>query len=439
MKAPFMPETVAKTNRILILTVGGAPQPIVASIKHWQPLRVIFVVSADTRACVDTDQEHNGKPSPSILTSLKNNGITDFAGRYNFLQITDPQDYTTLVSELRQLDDKVASFGQDYSDSQVIVDFTGGTKAMSAAMALTASRWEGCVISYVGGKERTKEGVGVVVDGQEQISHAHNPWAALGYLVEEQIRPLFNNGSYAAASRLLEPARNAANSPRKEEIQAIIHLCDFFEAWDSFQHKTALKEISKILKNWNNFPFGSGVKSNLKKWFVTHQPTLTQLCADDSPETRKALAVDLIANAYRRIQQGACDDAVARLYRAVEALAQARLLEHGFSDTAAIPLENVPDLLQREWRDRHQDENGCIKLGLQDDYKLLSALGDGLGAAFANLKLNDREKSPLVLRNASILAHGYQPVSRAAAKKLLQAVLQLAGIKKEELLTFPTI
>lgn len=427
------------TKNFLILTVGGAPQPIVASIKHWQPLRVIFVVSADTRASVDTDKEYNGKPSLCILTSLNNNGITGFAGRYDLFLISDPQDYTALVGELRQIDDKVASFRRDYHDSQVIVDFTGGTKAMSAAMALTASRWQGCVISYVGGNERTKDGVGVVVDGQEQISHAHNPWAALGYLVEEQIRPLFNNGSYAAASRLLTPARDAADSPRKEEIQAIVLLCDFFEAWDTFQHRNALKKIPLVNKNWNNFVLGSEVKRKLGEWFDKHQSTLKQLCTDDAPENREALAIDLIANAGRRIRQGACDDAVARLYRAVEALAQARLCGHGFSNTDAVPLEKIPEALQSEWRDRARDGNGCIKLGLQDGYKLLSALGDGLVETFADLKLNDPVKSPLVLRNASILAHGYQPVSSEAAGKLFQAVLQLAGIKEEELLIFPAI
>ncbi len=424
----------------LIATVGGAPQPVVAAIKHWQPVRVVFVVSKDTHESVTKDKEFNGKPAPCILTSLKGNGITDFTGRYECFHMTDPQDYTALVGELRKLDQNVKSWRRDYGEIQLVVDFTGGTKAMSAAMALTASRWEGCVVSYVGGTERTKDGVGIVVDGQEQISHAQNPWAALGYLVEEQIRPLFNNGSYAAAKRLLEPALNAVEPPRNEELSALINLCDFFDMWNNFQHRSALKEkMPRIKKNWNNLTLGSGIKKTLDEWLKKHKPVLQKLCADDSPETREALAIDLIANARRRMEQGAFDDAVARLYRAIEALAQARLCRYGFPKTDAVSLDKLPVELQTEWQERQRDEQGCLKLGLQDNYKLLSALGDQRGEIFLTLQLNDQKRSPLVARNASILAHGYQPVSKDAAQNLLDAALKLAGIEERELLEFPKL
>jgi hypothetical protein len=140
----------------------------------------------------------------------------------------------------------------------------------------------------------------------------------------------------------------------------------------------------------------------------------------------------------RRIAKGLFDDAVARLYRAVEALAQAQLSSHDFFNTAAVSFEKLPDTLKREWRDRPKDKDGCLKLALQDDYKLLSALGDKLGKKFTEQKL-DTPKSPLSLRNQSILAHGYQPISQKAAEGLLTATLELAGCKVENLLTFPEI
>jgi CRISPR-associated protein (TIGR02710 family) len=426
-------------HTLLIATVGGAPQPIVASIKKWSPVRVVFVVSNETRASVITDTEHAGKPSPCVLTLLQTNGVTDFDGRWEFFNISDPQNYTSLVREMRDLDAKVGTWKESYPAGQLVVDFTGGTKAMSAAIALIVSRWTDTLVSYVGGTERGKDGVGVVVDGKEQILHAQNPWEALGYLVEDQAKTLFNNGNFAAAQQILDPARKAAESPRKGELSVLIALCEFFDLWDKFQHSDALSKVSQINKNWNNLILVDATKNSLKSWFGTIKPTLETLCAADSAKKRKAQAIDLVANANRRIQQGAYDDAVARLYRATEALAQAQLFTYDFPDTSTVPFEKLPEVLQQEWVKRDRDEKGNIKLALQDDYKLLATLNDAIGQTFADLGLNDPQKSPLVARNQSILAHGYTPISDKAARQLFETVLQLLDTDENHLLTFPNI
>jgi CRISPR-associated protein (TIGR02710 family) len=429
-----MPET------FLIATVGGSPAPVVASIIKWQPVRVLFIVSRETRKSVTTDAEFNGRPSPCILTAVKDNGITDFAGRYDFFETPDPQDYTALVREFRQIDLTVTKWRKDYGDIRIVVDFTGGTKSMSAAMALIASRWENTTISYVGGTERTKDGVGVVVDGKEHISHAHNPWAALGYLIEEQAKTLFNHGAYAAAKRLLEPVRNAAASPRKEELNVLITLCDFFYKWNHFQHKAALKIIPQIEKQWNNLTIDADVRAGLQHWFSICKTDLEQLTeGGNTEETRNALVRDIMANAARCMEQGAFDDAVARLYRAVEALAQARLCRHDFPDTSAVSFKQLPARLQEEWQSNSRNKNGCIKLAFQDDFVLLCELDDELGRCFQDLHLHDPQKSLLSARNKSILAHGYEAVSAEVAEKLLEAALKLAGIEKNELVEFPKI
>ncbi|WP_321491783.1 TIGR02710 family CRISPR-associated CARF protein [uncultured Desulfobacter sp.] len=428
------------SETFLIATVGGSPAPIVASIKKWQPVRVLFIVSMETKKSVTTDTEFNGRPSPCILTSIKENGIADFTGRYDFFEIPDPQDYTALVREFRRIDQTVNKWKRDYDDIRIVVDITGGTKPMSAAMALIASRWENSTVSYVGGTERTKDGVGVVVDGKEQISHAHNPWAALGYLVEEQVKTLFNHGAYAAAKRLLEPARNAADSPRKEELNAFITLCDFFYLWNNFQHKAALKMVPRIEKDWNNLPIDADARSGLQHRFSIYKTELTQLTKGDNTEaTGNALVRDLLANARRCMGQEEFDDAVARLYRAAEALAQARLCRYDFPDTGAIAFNRLPKRVQEMWQSHTRDQKGCIKLGLQDDFTLLYELDDERGRCFRELHLHDPQKSMLSARNKSILAHGYEPVSRIVAEKLLNATLKLADIEKENLLQFPKI
>ena len=134
---------------------------------------------------------------------------------------------------------------------------------------------------------------------------------------------------------------------------------------------------------------------------------------------------ELLANAERRGAEGRLDDAVARLYRCTEAIAQAQLLSERRLDSAAVPLEKLPDSLREKWSSRAED--GLLKLALQDDYALLAELRDGLGIAFRNQRM-DGEKSPLSARNGSILAHGFQPISKAVYDELLKCVKELAGI-----------
>ncbi|OQX91368.1 MAG: hypothetical protein B6D58_08485, partial [candidate division Zixibacteria bacterium 4484_95] len=54
----------------------------------------------------------------------------------------------------------------------IVIDLTGGTKQMSAALALAATE-QGLKVSYVGGEERTKDGLGTVVSGTEKIYYKY--------------------------------------------------------------------------------------------------------------------------------------------------------------------------------------------------------------------------------------------------------------------------
>lgn len=417
------------TARLLIATIGGSPEPIAASLLHWRPARVIFVVSAETKAFV----------SSQILPSVQNAGWTDFdAGRYDLLDVADAQDYTGVVARLRSLDGRISEWMRDRHGAEVIADFTGGTKAMTAGLALASAGWP-CQISYVGGSVRTKEGVGIVVSGREQIVHARNPWDALGYLAVEQALLLFDNGNFSAAGQLLESTRDRmADASQKREFQALATLCQLCELWERFQHKDALSKLRALQRDKNDLSalLGSHRSGVVLRWIMLAEEKLKQLADPQAaPSSRLTLVRDLLGNAQRRIREGRFDDAVARLYRAIEALAQAWLQEYGFTDTAKVPLGKVTEPLRTEWQSRACD--GVVKLGLQDDYALLAALGDPLAARFREATLDDPQRSLLVSRNSSILAHGYAPVGKDVAQKLFAAALKLANIEASELNFFP--
>jgi CRISPR-associated protein (TIGR02710 family) len=420
-------------HTLLICTVGGTPEPIVAALKHWKPARIRFVVTPETRPSIE------GQIRPLAQAE----GLDFDPGRYDVLELSDGQDFAGCLRELRELTPVIQEWlnrGDQYQGEpyQVVVDFTGGTKCMSAALALHARRWR-CVFSYIGGKARTKEGVGIVVSGKEQVLHAYNPWEALGFQAVERFAALFDQQAFAAAAILADSAiRNMTDPSRKRELNALKLLAEAYDAWDRFDHKEAVAKLGDVAKYENDLHavLGPTKSGQVCDGIAKNCRYLQQLVETSSPN--KLHVMDLLANARRRKEEGRLDDAVARLYRAIEAVAQLALAErHQITDTKRVPLASVPEPLRSQWASRAQE--GMIFLGLQDAYALLHALGDALGDKFMQLQLHDRERSPLVARNQSILAHGWQRVSENVFNRLWGAALQLAETSESDLPSFPRL
>jgi CRISPR-associated protein (TIGR02710 family) len=399
-------------HTLLICTVGGSPEPIVQALLHWRPAAVRFVVSAQTRPAVDavlaSYATQTGGPLPP--------------GCYELISVDDPQHLGTVVASLRPLAEAVDKWSTRGENYRVVADLTGGTKCMSAALALVARRWP-CKFSYVGGDRRSKDGVGIVEAGSERIVPADNPWNALGYQAVEDVVTVFNCGGYAAATVLLQTAITSADDPAvKRELNTLKAVCDAYAAWDRFDHQMARTRFDDALKNRNDLAaiFADGQK--LLQRLDQHRKRVAELA--DATEPTAAWVEDLLCNANRRAEEHRFDDAVARMYRGFEALAQVRLREgHGISDTEAVALSSLPDGLRAAWKGREHSD-GNVKLGLQDGYRLLKELGDDLGGRFTQCGL-DGERSPLVARNQSILAHGFQPVGQKVFSQLKKALSEL--------------
>jgi CRISPR-associated protein (TIGR02710 family) len=134
------------------------------------------------------------------------------------------------------------------------------------------------------------------------------------------------------------------------------------------------------------------------------------------------LLVDLLNNAMRRgDDERKYDDAVARLYRAMELLAQRQLLTHSI-DSSDVKPEDIPAELRQKWESLF--EEGSAKIGLAHCYELLTALGDPLGEFYGD----EKAKRLLSTRNNSILAHGLHSVNR----EVYVTLRDLVGRKAEE-------
>ncbi|NJO63205.1 MAG: hypothetical protein HC836_34795 [Richelia sp. RM2_1_2] len=130
-------------SKILFITVGGSFQPIVTSIRSLQPDRVIFIAS-DGEKGSKSQVIGQGTPCeirrgaevveklPNIPTQLE---LGDsFQKERDLILVENPDDlnecYTKIHPVIRNLQQK--------ANHEIMADYTGGTKSLSAALVMAA-------------------------------------------------------------------------------------------------------------------------------------------------------------------------------------------------------------------------------------------------------------------------------------------------------------
>jgi CRISPR-associated protein (TIGR02710 family) len=408
---------------LLVTTVGGSPAAIAAGILHVKPERVLFVCSPETRASVE---QPSGRGDPAILDLVRQDGFEVPPGSYDIIEIPDAQDLEGLVQKARrEIEPLIREWVKHSGQHRVVVDFTGGTKCMSAGIVLASLDWP-CHWQYVGGTERTKGGIGIVVNGKEQIVNPRNPWDTLAWRHVLRAAALFDEGQTGGAVSVLEGALRQTEPGRlKRALSALLQFCRIYHEWDAFRHEDALKAAGDFRGSVDTLSFfiSTGRVDEFDRRVSSDVRVLEALRS--GADGNELLLADIFSNGLRRLHERRFDDAVARFYRCVEGLAQLALASHGIGSTAEVPVQAIPEPLRSEWRVEEGQET--LALPLYRSFQLLHALGDDLGCRFFKSHLADSRKSPLQARNHSILAHGFHAVSEADAKSLLEDVRRLAG------------
>ncbi len=310
---------------------------------------------------------------------------------------------------------------------------------MSAALALVARPWLNSRFSYVGGAERDRNNVGIVVSGSERVVHAANPWDALGYQAVEDAVAAFDRYAFGEGAQLLRDAlkRISDDGSRKSELNALATFMDAYDLWSRSEYGKAFEKFEQCEKRLNDLAAAlhPNPRNRLKDHINEARTRLEGLKRGFDHPTR-ALLEDLISDAKRRQQEGRHVDALARLYRAVEATAQLRLWEKYEIRTSSVPLEKLPQPMRE--RLKAQAEDGTVKLALQASFELLRCWQDPLGERFAELGWHGRG-SPLIRRNESIAGHGFAPVSPETSVQLWEGALSLAELADKDVFRFPQL
>jgi len=399
--------------KMMIMSLGGSPEPLKKSISEHRPARLIFFASHDSNTKLGEVLQIEGYKPIKIETEITEN----------------PNSLYECYRAAKRCVDRCAR--ADIPDSDILVDYTGGTKVMSAALLLATAGYS-YGFNYVGGDARSKDGLGIVQNGHEVMYADMNPWSAFAEEEKRQIVTLFNARRYSAVIEILDLCKRELPLQIALSFKFIRHLANGFLFWDQFQHKKAFDCLQKSLSALEQYLkyYPCEQYDQLNKELQIHIEYLSTLLekTNQIQKFHPMLIRELINNARRRIDDKSFDDAAARLYRALELYGQICFEKQiGCSNDRVKPAK-IPQELRDEFiRKYGEPHHEILKLPLQATFTVLRAVGHDAGQRFFDFL--EEIKNIQSARNKSILAHGVQPVSAHAAQSILDTVTDFVQMK----------
>jgi CRISPR-associated protein (TIGR02710 family) len=385
-------------------------QPLRWHLQKSHPDFVVWVVS-------DESQAHAERMAQEMHFNQE---------RYEFRRVTAFEDVERVYRDCRALLRDLGA--QGFPASSIEVDYTSGTKAMTAGLALAAVA-HGCgTLSYIAGDRDA----GVVISGTERVVSVEprRLWADQRIqLAGDYCRAL----RFDAAMALVEGLNDAWLGEYERTLVAGLALVAAgYGAWDRFDYARGIGELTKLL----------AVEAGECAAFRPDRVLVGLLHALNSERgiTADRLA-DLCNNARRRLDEGRYDDALARLYRLAEMLAQWNLSKDFGIQSEDVDLNRVPAAVRSVLESR-RDADGRVRIGLEWDYTLLKELGHPVGREF-DTGASRGIGVLLKQRNESLLAHGLRPIGKGEVESLLGKLEALVGLEvpdfssRREALEFP--
>ncbi len=404
--------------RGMIASVGGASDPVRKALDEGRPSYVLFVVSSASKSQVEE----------KILPGL------DYVPQYGYSEISDYQDIGICYQEIRT--DIARWLGErGLCPDEVYVDITGGTKAMSAALMLaTVERFKN--FTYIGGYSRDANDLGTVIPGSEHVIRRQNPWITYAVRELERANELLKDFYAASATEILENASQKCGDSQRAYLESFAGLAKAFEMADRFDFEGGHREFRRWHQKLElalDYRLYQRLIALHKHWEIVKD----QVKNNDRTAGRETL-LELLANAQRRAKQARYDDAVGRLYRAVELYGQ-QLVQQAFgANLGKISIEDLPtDAHEEVMEELGQPSDKPYKLGVQNLFWILKFSENCI--LCEKSQIYDGIKNHLQRRNNSLLAHGLQPVKEEIYTSFWGKILLALNIDDSEIPRWPEV
>jgi len=393
------PQTTSPSSAALI-SVGGSPEPVLLVLRQHRPAHVWYFCSAASRANADAIQAR-----------------LDWHPQARFIEVERFEELGPCYRELRRKIPELLSETR-VQHGEVLVDYTGGTKTMSAALVLAATELFDR-FSYVGGAQREKGGLGVTVDGKERVLYQGNPWSQLAIREIERARDLWAGHQFEGVARVLREV--APRVSHRLRFEAIADLAEAMAARHRLDFRTAFTVLSRLVGRLPALFDGRDNFGLIR--FAREVREICEACSKDIASV--TFLCELLDNALRTAAQGRFEDAAARLYRVMEMQGQlwlSEMTDGSFTNgrCKAADMAKLPATLTSLDFCR-PDERGEIKLSLEQIFLALAALGHERAKAVTldlALERKSRWRAATEKRNTSILAHGVLPIGREGFEQM---------------------
>lgn len=361
----------------LILTTGFSPEPLILTITALDPEKVFFLCTEDSERYLNQIVMRSG-----LLPARFDKAIIK---RSDGLDVYE----------------KVKGIWNNWGFDRTAIDMTGGTKAMVNGAAV-AGTFLTVDLLYVDSQYGWI--LGKSYPGSERIVKLSNPFDVFGDLEEKEGIGLYRSHNYAACEHIFGRLKGLCRDPRRFEYEQI--LSQGYGAWDQFDFSDGYSKINQAITKANQY--GIGYHRSLDKQLEIIRILRNGLKRNffsllKDRDMTNHLIIDIYCNAERRFEQGRYDDAIIRLYRILELLAQHRLANRGY-DTGKVKIDDleVREKFENLTEKIHGAKRGISdKIGLMDTCILLSVLEDEL----FNVDVLKDLKKRISIRNDLLIEH----------------------------------
>lgn len=373
---------------------------ILKSIENYGPKKVVFFGSEN---------------SHDTVKSLEEQYLEKYGEEFNIGEFIEIEEIDSFKKYFTAIKSKIIELEEDYN---IIIDYTSGTKTMTMSAAFASMVYRKRLV-FVSG-ERVN---GIVVKGTEEIN-SQNLYLVYDDLMITKIKELFNSNRFEAGKVLVDDITNT-----NENKDVYTQLFDAYSAFDCVDYVKALEnfDVKEFCIKW----------PELERNFQMNAKALNIINMKEHGLKCFYILASMLNNARRRAEENKYDDAIARLYRSLELIAQIRLKEYGIM-TSDVDDKLLEDKVDSEYlydlRLTRNRNSGKIKIGLNQDYILLKELGDDLGEFYIeNEKLI---QNSLQYRNNSILAHGLSSQNYEQYVEFRDLVLNAAHVLNKKIDNF---
>jgi CRISPR-associated protein (TIGR02710 family) len=369
----------------------------------------------------------------------------DYAPQYQMLRLETEDSFEKIYQVIKaRLPAWLESINVRPQD--VYFNYTGGTKSMSAGLALAAVELLPNYV-YVSGK-REGDGLGVVISGTEQSITGRNPWFADATLARKSATVLLQQGQADGAARYLADAAVTASPYVQQRLLLWSKFCEVLAKQQLFDFRAAKSGFERI-QSQLLLAIPSDA-ATLREFIEGMRAYLSSLEAESKPDfdgPRLTLLQELLQNADRCSLAGRYDDCVARLYRAVELQGQnglAEIIPH--ASNGEIVKEKVGDQVfawvMSVYPEARAFETGTgttkIQLTLAHLYSFLAATEDPRFSHYQEVYQSSLRPA-LHARNFSILAHGVTPIAVEKVRTLRDALEHGLGLVAAPAYAWPSL